>query len=117
MYTAQSNDGHAVEGLYKDWRTHILGGCVYTYLKVYNQLRPFRSLKKRVANIFRKRNSISDNSRGTSTQSIINYMERDSEERSVINDSKRNSVHLDWSDLIPIDVEAEYRRMYNIRTR
>ena len=25
--------------------------------------------------------------------------------------------HLDWSDLIPIDVEAEYWRIYNIRKR
>ena len=49
------------------------------------------------------------------TQSIINYMERDSEERSVINDSKRNSVQSDWNDLILIDVEAEYWRIYNIR--
>ena len=82
-----------------------------------NQLRPFRSLKKRVANIFRKRTSNSDDSRGTSSQSIVNYMERDSEERSVINESKRDSVHSDWSDLIPIDVEAEYRRIHNIRKR
>ena len=44
-------------------------------------------------------------------------MERDSEERSVINDSKRNSVHSDWSDLILMDVEAEYQRIYNIRKR
>ena len=87
------------------------------YRRWNNQLRPFRSLKKRVVNIFRKRTSISDDSRGTSTQSIINYMERDSEERSVINGSKRNSVHSDWSDLIPIDVEAEYWRIYNIRKR
>ena len=35
----------------------------------------------------------------------------------MINDSKRNSVHLDWSDLILIDVEAEYQRIYNIRKR
>ena len=75
-----------------------------------NQLRPFRSLKKRVANIFRKRRSNSDDSRGTSSQSIVNYMERDSEERSMINGSKRNSVHSDWSDLIPIDVEVEYAK-------
>ena len=58
-----------------------------------------------------------NDSRGTSTQSIINNMERDSEERSVMNDSKRNSVHLDWSDLILIDVEAEYQRIYNSRKR
>ena len=81
------------------------------------QLRPFRLQKKRVLNIFRKRNSNSDDSRGTSSQSLINYMERDSEERSVINDSTRNSVHSDWSDLILIDVEVEYRRIYNIRNR
>ena len=80
-----------------------------------NQLRPFRSLKKRVANIFRKRTSNSNVSRGTSSQSIVNYMERDSEEISVINESKRDSVHSDWSDLIPIDVEAEYCRIHNIR--
>ena len=85
------------------------------YRRWNNQLRPSRSLKKRVANIFRKRNSISDTSRGTSTQSIINYM--DSKERSVINDGKRNNVHLDWSDLIPIDMEAENQRIYNIRKR
>ena len=59
------------------------------------QLRPFRSLKKRIANIFQKRTSNSDDSRGTSSQSIVNYMERDSEERSVINDNKRDSVYSD----------------------
>ena len=42
-------------------------------------------------------------------------MERDSEERSVINESKRDSVHSYWSDLIPIDVEVEYCRIDNIR--
>ena len=59
------------------------------YRSLNNQLRPFRSLKKRVANIFRKRTSNSDDSRGTSAQSIINYIERGSEERSVINGSKK----------------------------
>ena len=42
-------------------------------------------------------------------------MERNSEERSVISESKRDSVHSDWSHLIPIDVEAEYCRICNIR--
>ena len=60
---------------------------------------------------------MSDDSRGTSTQSIINSTERDSEERSVINDSKRSSVHLNWSDLVLIDMEAEYWRIYNSRKR
>ena len=44
-----------------------------------NQLRPFRSLKKTVANSFRKRTSNSNDGRGTLSQSIVNYMERDSE--------------------------------------
>ena len=87
------------------------------YCRWYNQLRPFRSLKKRVANIFRKRNSMSDDSRGTSTQCIINSMERDSEERSMVNDSKRSSIHSNWSELVPIDMEAEYWRLYNSRKR
>ena len=42
-------------------------------------------------------------------------MERNSEERSVISESKRDRVHSDWSDLIPIDVEAENLRICNIR--
>ena len=89
--------------------------CSLKYRMWNNQLRPFRSLKKRVANIFRKRTSNSNDSRGTSSQSIVNYMERNSEERSVINESKRDSVHSDWSDLITIDVEVEYHRIHNIR--
>ena len=58
---------------------------------------------------------MSDDSRGSSTQSIINNMERDSEERSVVNDSKRSSIHLNWSDLVPVDIESEYRKIYSNR--
>ena len=98
---------------------HTFREDVYMYSLKYrmwnNQLRPFSSLKKRVANIFRKRRSDLDDSRGTSSQSIVDYMERDSEGRSMINGSKWNSVHSDWSDLIPIDVEVEYRKNYNIK--
>ena len=43
-------------------------------------------------------------------QSIVNHMERE-EERSIIGHDKRNSVHSDWSDLISIDEEAEYRKI------
>ena len=69
----------------------------------------FCSLKKRVANMFQKRNSFSDSSRGTSMQTIVNnvndtteeckaeVMDNDSE-----TDSDRNSVHSNWSKLIPI---------------
>ena len=100
---------------------HTFREDIYTHSLKYrmwnNQLRPFRSLKKRVANIFRKRRPNLDDSRGTSSQLIVNYMERDSEERSMLNESKRNNVHSDWSDLIPIDVEAESHKIYNIRKR
>ena len=55
---------------------------------------------------------MSEDSRGTSSQSIMNTMERDSEERSIVNDSKRSSIHLNWSDLVPVDIESEYRKIY-----
>ena len=85
--------------------------CSLKYGRWNNQLRHFRLLKKGVANIFWKGTSNSDDSRGTSTQSIINFMEGDNDERFVINDNKRNSVQSDWFDLIPIDVKAEYQRI------
>ena len=97
---------------------HTFRENVYTHTLKYcrwnNQLKPFRSLKRRVANIFRKRNSLSHNSRGTSTQSIVNHMERE-EERSIIGSDKRNSIHSDWSDLISVDEVAEYGRVYKNR--
>ena len=76
------------------------------YRKWNNELRPFRSLKKRVAWMFHKRNSYSDSSRSTSTQTIVKdvpeqskaeVMEKDSE-----TDSNRESIHSNWSKLIPI---------------
>ena len=79
------------------------------YRRWNNELRPFCSLKERVANMFHKRNSYSNNSRGTSTQTILNdlpeqckaeEMEKDSE-----TDSDRESVHSNWSELIPINNE------------
>ena len=60
---------------------------------------------------------MSDHSRGSSTQSIINNMERDSEERSVVNDSKRNSIYSNWSDFVPVDMEAENRKICSSRKR
>ena len=60
---------------------------------------------------------MSDDSRGTSSQSIINTMERDSEERSIVNNSKRSSIHSNWSDLVPVDIESEYRKIYGNRRR
>ena len=60
---------------------------------------------------------MSDDTRGASSQSIINTMERDSEERSIVNDSMRSSIHLNWSDLVPVDIESEYRKIYGNRRR
>ena len=55
---------------------HMFREEVYTrtlkYRKWNNELRPFRSLKKRVAWMFQKRNLYLDSSRGTSTQMIVN---------------------------------------------
>ena len=55
---------------------HTFREDIYTrtlkYRRWNNELRPFRSLKKRVARMFQKRNSYSDSSRGTSMQMIMN---------------------------------------------
>ena len=55
---------------------------------------------------------MSEDTRGTSSQSIINTMERDSEERSIVHDSMRSSIHSNWSELVPVDIESEYRKIY-----
>ena len=77
------------------------------YRKWNNELRPFCSLKRRVANIFQKRNSFSDSSRGTSTQTIINNLSEqckaETREKDSETDSERESVHSHWSDLIPVE--------------
>ena len=90
---------------------HTFREDIYTrtlkYRRWNNELRPFHSLKKRVASMFHKRNSFSDSSRSTSTQTIVNdttkqckaeAMEKDSE-----TNSDRESVHSNWSELIPIN--------------
>ena len=92
---------------------HTFREDIYTrtlkYRRWNNELRPFCSLKKRVAWMFHKRNSYSDSNRGTSTQTIVNdspeqckaeMREKDSE-----TDSDRESVHSNWSELIPINNE------------
>ena len=75
------------------------------YRRWNNELRPFCSLKRRVANIFRKRNSFSDSSRGTSTQTIMNEEPEQckAENKDSETDSERESVHSNWSDLVPIE--------------
>ena len=74
---------------------HTFREDVYTrslkYRRWNNQMRPFRSLKKRVANIFRRRRSTSNDSWGDSTQTIINWEEDEVQ-------SETNSSMSDWSD-------------------
>ena len=55
---------------------------------------------------------MSDNSRGISTQTIINNVENEGEEiKSVSTDSDRKSVHSNWSKLISVDEEVEYTKL------
>ena len=92
---------------------HTFWEDVYTrtlkYRRWNNELRPFCSLKKRVANMFCKRNSFLDGSRGTSTQTLVNNVGNNTDEYEVgmidnesETDSDRNSVQSNWSELIPI---------------
>ena len=92
---------------------HTFREDIYTHTLKYrrwnNDLRPFRSLKGRVGKIFWKGNLLSDDSKGTSTQTIVNDVESE-DERSIPN-SNRDSIHSDWSDLISVNEEAEYRKI------
>ena len=104
---------------------HTFREDVYTrtlkYRRWNNELRPFRSLKRRVADIFRKRNSFSDSSRGTSTQTIVNSLSEqckaETREKDSETDSDRESVHSNWSDLIPIKVNKPAEVMINDTTQ
>ena len=75
---------------------HTFREDVYTrslkYRRWNNQMRPFRSLKKRVANIFRRKRSTSNDSWGDSTQTIINWEEEE------IQSETNSSIQSDWSD-------------------
>ena len=88
---------------------HTFQEDVYTrtlkYRRWNNELRPFHSLKKRVANMFRKKNSLLDSSRGTSTQTIVNNIEQckvETRDKDSETDSDRDSIHSNWSELILI---------------
>ena len=89
---------------------HTFREEVYTrtlkYRRWNNQLRLFRSLKRRVADIFRKRNSFLDSSRSTSTQTVMNdvSLQCKAEEKDSETDSERESIHSNWSDVIPTEM-------------
>ena len=58
--------------------------------------------------MFRKRNLLSDSSRGTSTQTIVNNIEQckvETRDEDSEMDSDRDSIHSNWSELIPITNE------------
>ena len=86
---------------------HTFREDVYTrtlnYRRWNNELRPFRSLKKRVARMFRKRNSFLDSSRGTSTQTVANMEQCKMEEKDSETESEKESIHSNWSNLVPIE--------------
>ena len=69
--------------------------------------------------MFHKRNSYSDSSRGTSTQTIINddpeQCKVEAREKESETDSDRESVHSNWSKLIPINNEI-YKPSEAIKT-
>ena len=88
---------------------HTFREDIYTrtlkYRRWNNESRTFRSLKKRVARIFRKRNSFSDISRATSTQMIVNEVPKshDTKEKDSEMDSDKQSIHSNWSEPIPAE--------------
>ena len=87
------------------------------YRRRNNELRPFCSLKRRVANMFCKKNSFSNSSRTTSTQTIMNNLaeqckvkvrEKDSEMGSDV-----GSVHVTWSETVPTNVNKPAKVVTN----
>ena len=93
---------------------HTFREDIYTrtlkYRRWNNELRPFGSLKRRVANIFQKKNSFSDSSRGTSMQTIVNNLSEqckaETREKDSEMDSDRERVHSNWSELITTNSEV-----------
>ena len=89
---------------------HTFREDVYTrtlkYRKWNNELRPLCSLKKRVVQMFWKRNLYSDSSRGTSTQMIMNEVPEQckTEEKDSEMDSERECIHSNWSKLVPVEI-------------
>ena len=58
--------------------------------------------------MFRKRNLLSDSSRGTFTQRIVNNIKQckvETRDNDSETDSDRDSIHSNWSELIPITNE------------
>ena len=63
--------------------------------------------------MFCKRDLLSYDSRGTLTQTIVNQVERE-EDKSDISSEGRDSIHSDWSNLLPVSRKVEYRPTNNV---
>ena len=48
-------------------------------------------------------------------KTIVNDVESE-DERSIPNSNKRNGMHSDWSDLLSVNEEVEYRKIYKNRS-
>ena len=79
---------------------HTFWEDIYTrtlkYWRWNSELRPFHFLKKRVANMFRKRNLLLDSSRGTCTQTIVHNIEQckvETRDKDSEMDSDRDAIH------------------------
>ena len=98
---------------------HTFREDIYTrtlkYRRWNNQLRLFCSLKRRVVDIFQKRNLFLDSSRSTSTQTIMNdvSIQCKTEDKDSETDSEKESIHSNWGDVVlteadnPIDAVAD----------
>ena len=65
--------------------------------------------------MFWKRNSYSDSSRGTSTQMIVNKVPEQckTEEKDSEMDSERESIHSNWSKLVPVEINKSDEALKN----
>ena len=84
------------------------------YRRWNNKLRHIPLLKKKSGKYVQKREfALSDSSRGTSTQTIVNNIEQckvETRDKDSELDSDRDSIHFNWSELIPITNEMNKTR-------
>ena len=63
--------------------------------------------------MFRKRNSLLDSSRGTSTQTVVNNIEQckvETRDKDSETDSNRDSIHSNWNEPILVNNEMNKTR-------
>ena len=65
--------------------------------------------------MFQKRDSVLDDSRGTSRQTVINQMEREEETESCSDGRDSiNSINSDWSELLSVSRKVKYRQCNDV---